>query len=69
MIEQRTRDYFSIAPDQPVHVNAWAASQRAYWREQAHENKEAAKKAKIPKLPKNSRNATRHTRNLTAKDF
>jgi hypothetical protein len=33
MIEQRTRDYFNIAPEQPVHVNAWAASQRAYWRE------------------------------------
>jgi hypothetical protein len=33
MIEQRCRDYFKIAPDQPVHVNAWAASQRAYWRE------------------------------------
>jgi hypothetical protein len=30
MIEHRTRDYFSIAPEQPVHVNAWAASQRAY---------------------------------------
>jgi hypothetical protein len=34
MIEQRCRDYFNIAPDQPVHVNAWAASQRAYYREQ-----------------------------------
>jgi hypothetical protein len=34
LIEQRARDYFKIAPDQPVHVNAWAASQRAYDREQ-----------------------------------
>jgi hypothetical protein len=33
MIELRCRDYFNIAPDQPVHVNAWAASQRAYGRE------------------------------------
>ena len=33
MIEQRARDYFKIAPEQPVHVNAWAASQRAYSRE------------------------------------
>jgi hypothetical protein len=33
MIEQRCRDYFKIAPDQPVHVNAWSASQRAYGRE------------------------------------
>jgi hypothetical protein len=34
MIEQQTRDYFQIAPEQPVHVNAWAASHRAYEREQ-----------------------------------
>lgn len=34
MIEQRTRDYLGIAPEQPVHVNAWAASKRAYDREQ-----------------------------------
>jgi hypothetical protein len=33
MIEQRCRDYFKIAPDKPVHVNAWAASYRAYERE------------------------------------
>ena len=34
MIEQRCRDYFKIAPDQPVHVNAWAASKQAYDREE-----------------------------------
>lgn len=34
MIEQQARDYFQIAPEQPVHVNAWAASYRAYEREQ-----------------------------------
>jgi hypothetical protein len=41
MIEQRCRDYFDIAPDQPVHPNAWAASHQAYIREQA----EPARKA------------------------
>lgn len=50
MIEQRARDYFHIAPEQPVHVNAWAASQRAYWREQ-----EAEAKAKAPKVRKKPR--------------
>jgi hypothetical protein len=35
MIEQRCRDYFDIAPNQPVHPNAWAASHRAYLREQS----------------------------------
>jgi hypothetical protein len=36
MIEQRARDYFKdIPPEQPVHVNAWAASKRAYDREQS----------------------------------
>jgi hypothetical protein len=34
MIEQRCRDYFGIAPGHRVHVNAWAASKRAYDREQ-----------------------------------
>jgi hypothetical protein len=34
LIEQRCRDYFKIAPDQPMHPNAWAASWRAYQREQ-----------------------------------
>jgi hypothetical protein len=51
-IEQRARDYFEIAPDQPVHVNAWAASQRAYWREQKHVRKQAEMKAKALKKPK-----------------
>lgn len=35
LIEQRCRDYFeNIPPDEPVHPNAWAASHRAYVREQ-----------------------------------
>jgi hypothetical protein len=49
MIEQRARDYFNINPEQPMHVNAWAASQRAYWREQFRVNKEAEKIAKAAK--------------------
>jgi hypothetical protein len=40
MIEQRAREYFKIGPGQPVHVNAWAASQRAYWRELDQEDRE-----------------------------
>jgi hypothetical protein len=52
LIEQRTRDYFNIAPEQPVHVNAWAASQRAYWREQEQVRKQAEMKAKALKNPK-----------------
>jgi hypothetical protein len=55
MIEQRTRDYFDIPPDQPVHVNSWAASQRAYWRELANDKKEATKKAQTPKSHKKPR--------------
>jgi hypothetical protein len=53
MIEQRARDYFNITPEQPVHVNAWAASQRAYWREQEAEAKALA--AKAPKSRKKTR--------------
>jgi hypothetical protein len=34
MIERRCRDYFKIAPDRPVHPNAWSASMRWYIREQ-----------------------------------
>jgi hypothetical protein len=51
MIEQRARDYFKISPEQPVHVNAWAASQQAYWREQYNE-KRAAEKALAPQSRK-----------------
>ena len=41
MIEQRCRDYFKIAEEEPVHVNAWAASQRAYERERDDDAKAA----------------------------
>ena len=61
MIEQRARDYFKISPEQPVHVNAWAASQRAYdrerWAEAEAERKqtEAVNVYLVPKtLPKGS---------------
>jgi hypothetical protein len=42
MIEQRCRDYFDIGPASPVHPNAWAASHRAYLREQAEPARKAA---------------------------
>jgi hypothetical protein len=45
LIEQRCREYFKIAPDQPVHPNAWAASQRAYDRERCAKA-EAERKAR-----------------------
>jgi hypothetical protein len=35
--EQQARDYFKIASDQPVHVNAWAAAYRAAGRQQRAE--------------------------------
>jgi hypothetical protein len=47
LIEQRARDYFGISPERPVHVNAWAASQRAYWREWEAET-EALRKVTEP---------------------
>jgi len=66
MIEQRCRDYFSnIAPEQPVHVNAWAASQRAYCREQKAEaevlrkDREAVAFHLVPKAQKKSPKAPR----------
>jgi len=55
MIEQRARDYFKISPEQPLHVNCWAASQRWYWREQQAEADAVAKAlaaTKPPKAPK-----------------
>jgi len=44
MIEQRCRDYFQMGPDSPLHPNAWAASQRAYWREKFSEAEVIRKK-------------------------
>jgi hypothetical protein len=51
MIEQRCRDYFNIAPHLPVHPNAWAASHRAYLREQI-DLRRAAEDAKYSLLGK-----------------
>jgi hypothetical protein len=65
MIEQRARDYFKIGPEQPVHVNAWAASQRAYCREQKAEaevlrkDREAVAFHLVPKAQKKSPKAPR----------
>ena len=43
-IEQQARDYFDIAPEHPVHVNAWAASLRADQRKQWNEREVLRKK-------------------------
>jgi hypothetical protein len=54
-IEQRCRDYFNIAPDQPVHVNAWAASYRAANREcqaEAEKERKATEATKLVLSPK-----------------
>lgn len=65
MIEQRCRDYFKIAPDKPVHVNAWAASHRAYCREQKaaadlrRKQTEAVAFHLVPKAQKKSPKAPR----------
>jgi hypothetical protein len=65
MIEQRTRDYFKITPGRPVHVNAWAASKRAYEREKAAEAEklrretEAVSFSLVPKSRKKSPKAPR----------
>lgn len=53
MIEARCRDYFKIAPESRVHVNAWAASQRAYWRERyAETGLGRYSEGKAPRKPK-----------------
>jgi hypothetical protein len=60
MIEQRARDYFKISSEQPLHVNAWAASQRAYWRERwataeaQRKEREAVEFHLVPKSQKSS---------------
>jgi hypothetical protein len=65
MIEQRCRDYFGIAPEEPVHVNAWAASHIAYCREQKAEAevlrraREAVALHLVPKSQKKSPKAPR----------
>jgi hypothetical protein len=65
MIEQRTRDYFKITPGRPVHVNAWAASKRAYEREKYAEAEklrretEAVSFSLVPKSRKKSPGAPR----------
>lgn len=66
MIEQRCRAYFKIAPEQPVHVNAWAASHRAYCRERKaaaevlRKEREAVGFHLVPKARKKSSKASRH---------
>jgi len=72
MIEQRTRDYFKIAPDQPVHVNAWAASCRAYDREQWREAQVLRKETEAVAfhlVPKSRRNSPKGQRRKLAPQF
>jgi hypothetical protein len=63
MIEQQARDYSQIAPELPLHPNAWAAAHRAYLREQqakalaSRRETEAATlslapRKKLPKAPR-----------------
>jgi len=65
MIEQRSRDYFQMGPDSPLHPNAWAASQRAYWRERQSEAEVLRKETEavtfhlVPKSRKKSPKAPR----------
>jgi hypothetical protein len=59
LIEQQARDFFKIAPEQPVPVNAWAAAKRAYVREQWAEAETLRKQTEatafylVPKSRKN----------------
>lgn len=59
MIEQRCRDYFKIPPGQAVHPNAWAASQRWYWREKQEAEAKAREALKPPKKPKKPKKKSR----------
>jgi hypothetical protein len=69
MIEQRAREYFKIGPGQPVHVNAWAASQRAYGRELDQEDRELEREREHQeaKATKATRRTTKATRSTTKK--
>ncbi|MBR1272818.1 hypothetical protein JQ629_35630 [Bradyrhizobium sp. AUGA SZCCT0222] len=69
MIEQQARDYFGITPKQQVHVNAWAASQRAYWREKSKVREEAERKAKALKKAKAPKSPTKPNRRKLAPQF
>jgi hypothetical protein len=71
MIEQRARDYFKIGPEQPVHVNCWAASQRAYHREQRALRiaTEAVALVLSPKLLKKSKAKAPHRRIVSSFEY
>jgi hypothetical protein len=72
MIEQQARDYFGIAPEQPVHVNAWAASQRAYDREQqalAEALRKETEAITLSLSPKSRENLPKGSRRKLAQQF
>ena len=73
MIEQRCRDYFKIAPDRPVHPNAWTASHRYYRRELAAKA-EAERQATFtlvlsPKVLKKSKTKSPRRKIISSYDF
>jgi DNA invertase Pin-like site-specific DNA recombinase len=72
MIEQQARDYFKLAPERPLHPNAWAASQRAYWRER-HAEAEALRKqteaVTFHLVPKSRKNLPKGPRRILAPQF
>ena len=68
-IEQRCRDYFeNMPPDQPVHVNAWSASCRAYQREQRAE-KIAAEAVSLVLSPKKSKTKASHRKIVSSFEY
>jgi hypothetical protein len=72
MIEQRARDYFQIAPERPLHPNAWAASQRAYWSERRTEAEALRKETEAVEfhlVPKSRKNLPKGTRRKLAPQF
>jgi hypothetical protein len=72
MIEQRARDYFELSPGQTLHVNAWAASQRAYWREKHAEAEVLRKETEAVAfhlVPKSRRKSPKAPRRKLAPQF
>jgi hypothetical protein len=72
MIEQRARDYFKISPGRPVHVNAWAASKRAYEREQwatAEKLRKETEATAFSLVPKSRKKLPKGTRRKLAPQF
>jgi hypothetical protein len=58
LIAQRSRAYFGIKETDELHANTWAASCRAYWREQAKNERLARKAAREAKRVAKESNTT-----------